>query len=127
MGSTGEKNSAARPRVAHMVEQIVGCKWSLTVLALILRGVNRPGAMERAVPGLTAKVLNERLRKLLRFGIISRHEFPEIPPRVEYRLTRFGERFAGLLDDIERLQQELDAAPGAAPAPGRSGTADATR
>ena len=91
-----------------MVEQIVGCKWSLTVLGLIMRGVNRPGAMERSVPGLTAKVLNERLRKLLRFGIISRQEYAEIPPRVEYRLTRFGDRFAALVADIERLQQDLD-------------------
>ena len=100
-----------------MVEQIVGCKWSLTVLGLIMRGVNRPGAMERSVPGLTAKVLNERLRKLLRFGIISRHEYPEIPPRVEYRLTGFGERFAQLVGDIERLQQDLDAPGGQETAP----------
>lgn len=112
MGSAGKKLSAGQPRVADMVEQIVGCKWSLTVLGLIMRGINRPGAMEREVPGLTAKVLNERLRKLLRFGIISRHEYPEIPPRVEYRLTTFGERFGKLVADIERLQQELDA-PGA--------------
>lgn len=91
-----------------MLEQIVGCKWSMTVLGLILRGVVRPGAMERAVPGLTAKVLNERLRKLMRFGIVERHEFPEIPPRVEYRPTDFGRRFSRLLDDIEALQHEVD-------------------
>jgi DNA-binding HxlR family transcriptional regulator len=100
-----------------MVEQVVGCKWSLTVLGLIMRGINRPGAMERSVPGLTAKVLNERLRKLLRFGIISRHEYPEIPPRVEYRLTGFGQRFAKLVADIEQLQQDLDAPAGQDPGP----------
>ncbi|MCZ7563890.1 MAG: winged helix-turn-helix transcriptional regulator [Burkholderiales bacterium] len=53
-----------------MVEDIVGCKWSLTVLGLVRDGVVRPGAMEHAVPGLSAKVLNERLRKLVRFGIL---------------------------------------------------------
>ena len=46
-----------------MVENIVGCKWSLTVLSLVRAGVHRPGAMEHAVEGLSAKVLNERLKE----------------------------------------------------------------
>ena len=93
--------------VARMVEDIVGCKWSLTVLALVRRGVNRPGAMEHAVRGLSAKVLNERLRKLQRFGILVRTSFPEVPPRVEYSLTPFGARFIDLVDRIEALEAEL--------------------
>ena len=88
---------------ARMVEDIIGCKWSLTVLALVAQGVSRPGAMQRRVSGLTAKVLNERLRKLLRFGIIERHVFAEVPPRVEYSLTDFGRRFDGVLGEIAAL------------------------
>ena len=91
-----------------MVEDIVGCKWSLTVLELITSGVRRPGAMQKRVPGLTAKVLNERLRKLLRFGVIERDVFAEVPPRVEYRLTAFGRRFHDVLDQIAALQAERD-------------------
>lgn len=89
-----------------MVEDIVGCKWSLTVLGMIASGVTRPGAMQRQVDGLTAKVLNERLRKLLRFGIIEREVFAEVPPHVEYRLTTFGKRFDTLLDQIATLERE---------------------
>ena len=89
-----------------MVEDIVGCKWSLTVLELIRSGVSRPGAMQRRVTGLTAKVLNERLRKLLRFGIIKREIFAEVPPRVEYRLTPYGKRFNGVLEQIAALEME---------------------
>lgn len=89
-----------------MVEDIVGCKWSLTVLQLISSGVARPGAMQRQVDGLTAKVLNERLRKLARFGIIEREVFAEVPPRVEYRLSPFGHRFNALLDQIAALERE---------------------
>lgn len=89
---------------ARMVEDIIGCKWSLTVLGLIASGVSRPGAMQRHVAGLTAKVLNERLRKLLRFGIIERHVFAEVPPRVEYTLTPFGRRFEGVLKEIAALE-----------------------
>jgi DNA-binding HxlR family transcriptional regulator len=88
---------------ARMVEDIIGCKWSLTVLGLIAEGVRRPGAMQRRVSGLTPKVLNERLRKLLRFGIIEREVFAEVPPRVEYRLTAFGRRFDGVLGEIAAL------------------------
>lgn len=91
-----------------MVENIIRCKWSLSVIDLVKRGINRPGAMERNVDGLTTKVLNERLRKLVRFGILDREEFAEVPPRVEYRLTPFGEKFAVLLDAIDGLQEDLE-------------------
>jgi DNA-binding HxlR family transcriptional regulator len=90
-----------------MIEDIVGCKWSLTVLALVRRGVNRPGAMTHAVAGLSAKVLNERLGKLTRFGILEKCSFAEVPPRVEYRLTPFGEKLGAVLDQIEALEREL--------------------
>jgi DNA-binding HxlR family transcriptional regulator len=107
------KKISAAPAVANMVEDIVGCKWSLAVLGRIRSGVVRPGAMEHALPGLSKKVLNERLRKLVRFGIVERHAYAELPPRVEYRLTAFGEKFSTLLDGVERLQRELGAdAPG---------------
>lgn len=98
----------ARPSVAEMMESIVGCKWSLRVLALVREGVSRPGAMEHAIEGLTAKVLNERLKKLTRFGILDKTVYPESPPRVEYRLTAFGQRFSSLLDQIEQLEQSLE-------------------
>jgi DNA-binding HxlR family transcriptional regulator len=98
-------NKILRPGAgaARMVEDIIGCKWSLTVLGLVAGGVSRPGAMQKRVAGLTAKVLNERLRKLLRFGIIERHVFAEVPPRVEYTLTDFGRRFDGVLREISAL------------------------
>jgi DNA-binding HxlR family transcriptional regulator len=96
-------NLRAGAGAARMVEDIVGCKWSLTVLALVAGGVSRPGAMQKRVPGLTAKVLNERLRKLLRFGIIERQVYAEVPPRVEYTLTDFGRRFEDVLREIEKL------------------------
>jgi DNA-binding HxlR family transcriptional regulator len=105
------KKKAAIPEaptssVSHMVEEVVGCKWSVTVLALITSGVSRPGAMQRRVRGLTAKVLNERLKKLLRFGIIERQMFAEVPPRVEYRLTTFGKRFNAVIAHIAALEDE---------------------
>jgi len=86
-----------------MIEDIVGCKWSLTVLDLVSRGVARPGAMQKRVAGLTTKVLNERLKKLVRFKIVDRKVFAEIPPHVEYSLTAFGQRFSAVLREIAKL------------------------
>ena len=52
-------------------------------------------------------VLNERLRKLVRFGLLERQAFAEIPPHVEYRLTPFGMRFSRVLEDLRELESEL--------------------
>jgi DNA-binding HxlR family transcriptional regulator len=97
------------PDVAAMVESIVGCKWSLHVLDQIRRGVNRPGAITRSTEGLSTKVLAERLDKMLRFGIVRRTAYAEVPPRVEYSLTPFGERFVEILDAVERLKHDAAA------------------
>ena len=93
---------------ARMVETIYGCKWSLTVYQLLDEGINRPGEMVRNGDGLSTKVLNECLRKNLEFGILEKHSFPEIPPRVEYEFTAFGRRFQQVVDQIEQLQQDLE-------------------
>ncbi len=96
------------PRRARMVEEIYGCKWSLTVYELLAHGINRPGAMVRAVEGLTTKVLNDCLRKNVQFGILQRTSYSEVPPRVEYSVTDFGKKFLEVLDQLERLQLEVD-------------------
>lgn len=96
------------PSVHQMVESIVGCKWSLTVLSLVRKGVHRPGEMEHAIDGLSGKVLNERLAKLVRFGILDKASFAEVPPRVEYRMTMFGNNFIKLLDEVDELQRVID-------------------
>lgn len=98
----------APEKAARMVETIFGCKWSLTVFNLLNNGINRPGEMVRNVDGLSTKVLNECLRKNLEFGILEKHSFPEIPPRVEYEFTEFGRRFQQVVDQIEQLQQDLE-------------------
>lgn len=95
-----------RPNVAAMVESVFGCKWSLQILLLIRRGVCRPGAIRRSVPGLTTKVQSGCLTKMLGYGILERTVFPEVPPHVEYRITSLGERFAAILDAIEELQRD---------------------
>jgi len=95
---------------ARMVETIYGCKWSLTVYQLLNQGINRPGEMVRNVDGLSTKVLNACLKKNTEFGIVERIAFNEIPPRVEYKVTPFGSKFIRILDELEKLQDEINQA-----------------
>ena len=91
-----------------MVETIYGCKWSLTVYQLLANGINRPGEMVRSVEGLTTKVLNDCFRKNTEFGILERIAYNEVPPRVEYKVTTFGIKFIRILDELEKLQSEIE-------------------
>lgn len=93
---------------ARMVETIIGCKWSLTVYNLLNEEINRPGEMVRNVEGLTTKVLNTCLKKNIEFGILTRESFNEIPPRVEYKITNFGQKFIKIINQLEALQEEIN-------------------
>lgn len=108
-----EENSGetapAGATAGQMVESVVGCKWSLAVLAALRAGVHRPGELERRCAGISNKVLHERLRKLERFGVVERRVFPTTPPKVEYHFTGLGERFLGVIDAVDALQATLDA------------------
>lgn len=98
----------APDKSARMLETIYGCKWSLTVYQLLANGINRPGEMVRNVEGLSTKVLNECLRKNTQFGILKRQAYNEVPPRVEYTVTPFGRKFMRILDELEKLQSEIE-------------------
>ena len=108
--SAGLRAKGRAPSIRRIVEDVVGCKWTLHVLDQVRGGVNRPGALVRTAEGLTTKVLNERLAKLVRYGVLAKESFPEVPPRVEYRLTPLGERLNGVLDAIAALQDDVDRA-----------------
>jgi DNA-binding HxlR family transcriptional regulator len=89
------------------LEQVIGHKWSVCVLEAVRKGVNRPGALERCIEGISTKVLSERLRNLTLYGLLHKHSFAEIPPRTEYSLTRAGEALVEILARIHDLDARL--------------------
>jgi len=91
-----------------LLEDVLGCRWTISVLRAVSKGVRRPGALERHIDGISTKVLGDRLKQFTKAGIFERVVFPEIPPRVEYRLTTFGGKFLRLLREVEKLQTELN-------------------
>ena len=100
--------------VEILLEEVIGCRWTISVLGAVAKGIQRPGALERHIEGISTKVLSDRLRHFTRAGIFERVQYPEIPPRVEYRLTGFGKKFMRLLKEVEKLQTELNSAEGKA-------------
>jgi DNA-binding HxlR family transcriptional regulator len=117
MDASDKKFLAIMPKlkarqVEVLLEDVLGCRWSVSVLGAVGQGVRRPGALERHIAGISAKVLSDRLRTFTRAGIMERLAYPEIPPRVEYQLTSFGKKFLRLMREVERLQAELDSTPG---------------
>lgn len=108
MAKTGGKTISKREQsVYRKLEDVVGCKWSVSVLLAVDSGVTRPGALERHIEGISTKVLTERLRKLTAYGLLDRHSYAEVPPRTEYALTASGRKLVAIIGQIHELDQSL--------------------
>lgn len=80
----------------------VGDKWSVLVVSMLGEGAMRFSELRRAIEGVSQRMLTLTLRGLERDGLVERTVFPEIPPRVEYELTRLGKT---LLEPIQGLAE----------------------
>ena len=69
---------------------LLGGKWTLLILFQINDRIIRYGELRRAIPGISEKVLIQELNFLTEHEFVSKKAYPEIPPRVEYRLTSLG-------------------------------------
>jgi DNA-binding HxlR family transcriptional regulator len=81
---------------SRRVMAVLAEKWTLLVVAQLTRGPMRTAEIRRSVDGVSEKMLIQTLRKLEAFGLVSRRSYPELPPRVEYRLTPLGRSLARL-------------------------------
>ena len=78
--------------------EVLGGKWTIQVLWYLSQGGLRFGQVRKSIPGISQKVLTRELRALESHGIVRRHAYPEVPPRVEYSITRYGRTLDPLLD-----------------------------
>ncbi|ACU61697.1 transcriptional regulator, HxlR family [Chitinophaga sp. YR627] len=77
-----------------------GGRWKVTILRVLFKNTRRFGEIQVRIPSISKKVLTEQLRELEADGLISRKQYKELPPRVEYALTDFGKSLCPLLIDI---------------------------
>ncbi len=98
-----KKMSATARSNYQKLEDVIGCKWSVSVLTNIGKGINRPGELERAIEGISTKVLSERFRKLVQYGLLEKQTYNELPPRTEYTLTEKGKKLVEIIAQIHVL------------------------
>ena len=91
--------------VCHTAEIISG-KWTLLVIRDLADGCSRFCELERSLGGISPRTLSLRLRALEAEGIVQRRTYPEVPPRVEYRLTAKGMALVPLIDQMRHYGQE---------------------
>jgi DNA-binding HxlR family transcriptional regulator len=103
-----EAQSVANPTPCRAREVLdrVGDKWSLYVVTLLGNGTMRFSELQRAIEGITPRMLTVTLRTLERDGLVTRTVYPVVPPRVEYDLTPIG---GTLLEAVTPLVEWADA------------------
>ncbi|MFB4295873.1 winged helix-turn-helix transcriptional regulator [Actinomadura sp. NTSP31] len=72
----------------------LGDRWSVLVVVELSKGVRRFGELERAIPGISQRMLTLTTKRLCRDGLVERTVYPTIPPRTDYRLTPMGRSFS---------------------------------
>ena len=80
--------------------EIVCGKWTLLLVRELAEGRSRFCELERSLSGISPRTLSLRLRALEVEGIVERHTFPEVPPRVEYSLTEKGHALLPIIDSM---------------------------
>jgi DNA-binding HxlR family transcriptional regulator len=85
----------------------LGGKWKLHITYHLMGGVKRFGELHRAIPGVTQQMLTAQLREMEADGIVVRTVYPQVPPKVEYRLSEVGLELEPVIDSLVRWGQRL--------------------
>jgi DNA-binding HxlR family transcriptional regulator len=84
----------------HHAVEVIGARWSGAIIRAMLSGITRFSDLTAAIPGLSDRMLSERLKELEAEGIVERCVTPSTPVRVDYRLTEKGRDLAGVIESI---------------------------
>ena len=85
-------------------------RWKLIILFHLFDGkVQRYSDLEKLIPGISQKMLAQQLRQLESDGIVSRKLYPQVPPKVEYRLTEWGQALCPALDAMLKWAEKREA------------------
>ena len=98
-----------------LIREVLYGKWKIHLIYYISRGIQRPSELQREIPEATRRVLNMQLNQLEQHELVSKKIYPQLPPKVEYSLTPFGESLLPVVmlmgkwgdDNRERLQQVI--------------------
>ena len=85
---------------------ILGGKWTILLIRDLADGCCRFCELERSLEGISPRTLSLRLRALEEHGIVTRKTYPEVPPRVEYTLTKKGRALVPIIEDMRSYGRE---------------------
>ena len=91
---------------AAVTENLLKRKWSAVILRHLANGISDPAEISKRETNLSASAMNERLRNMIRFGLITRYPGASTSKVVEYRLTARGQKILKVLNFIDQLDQE---------------------
>ena len=82
--------------------RFIGSKWTILIIRDLLQATKRFGELRKLLTGISPKTLSERLKTLEKKGIVTRKIYPEVPPRVEYSLTKRGRSLSSIIMDMKK-------------------------
>ena len=89
------------PRPFEYVLSLIGGKWKLNILFWLWRKeVMRYNELRSSLQGITHKMLSKQLKELEGDDLIVRHEYPQVPPKVEYKLSNRGKSLMPILHEL---------------------------
>ena len=100
------------PQYHHAVE-LIGRRWTGCILRALLSGVSRFNELAETVPGLSDRMLAERLKELESEGVVVRTVIPETPVRIEYSLTAKGRDLNGIISAVSSWAADWSEVPAA--------------
>lgn len=104
----------------HRASELIGRRWTGAIIFVLLGERRRFAELRQAIPGITDRMLSERLQELEQEGVVARFVVPETPVRVEYALTAKGRALAGPIEAITAWAHDWLPQDPAAPAPRRT-------
>ena len=110
MMQTHEEMSAFCPQY-HRAVELIGRRWTGAILRALMSGVDRFSELSECVPGLSDRMLAERLKELETEDIVRRSVYPETPVRVTYSLTEKGRDLEAVIDAVSKWAECWDGKP----------------
>ncbi|MFA6878109.1 MAG: helix-turn-helix domain-containing protein [Fusobacterium sp.] len=84
----------------ELTMDLIGGKWKLRILWYLNIGTKRFSEIKKLIPNITSKILTSQLREMERDNLLTRKIYPEVPPKVEYSITKYGRSLHSALEEM---------------------------
>jgi DNA-binding HxlR family transcriptional regulator len=100
-----EPNKAMCSEIGCPVEatlKVLGGKWKILIIYHLNGSAKRFSEIRRSIPGITEKMLTQQLKELEADGVVNRKVYPQVPPKVEYSITKYGKTLGPVIIEMRK-------------------------